>query len=410
VLVLFTGTAISQALPILVSPILTRLYSPADFGLLAVFMALVSTVGMAVSGRYDLAMLLPKKDGAARQLMGLAFLTAGVLSTAYLLALGLAGGVVRKALDAEALKYWIYLVPGALLLTGLRTTLGYWTNRRGSFRVLARVQLLQAVAVTLVSLVCGAVGGGFLGLMTANLLGLLCSVAVLAYFYRQDLRPRTVQWSRAKVVLAWRFRKFPLFSASSAILDGLTMSLPVFFLAHYYPGSTLGFYAMVLRVANAPLSFVSTAVGQVHLKTLVDLLHARGDVRSYLIRLTRGLAVVAMIPMLLVMPVAPWLFATVFGAEWREAGVYLQILMPSLAVRFVASTMSGTIDATNNSQLGALWKVTALIVTCAVFLTMAPKANIYRLFIAVTISDIGLYAWYYYLQFRAGMKPKIGER
>ena len=252
------------------------------------------------------------------------------------------------------------------------------------------------------------VGKEFPGLLTANLIGLLCGVVLLAYVYHRDLRLRTLKWSRAKLVLAWRFRKFPLFSASSAVLDGFKLSVPVLFMAHYFPDNVVGLYAMVLRVASAPLSFVSSAVAQVHLKTLVDLLHAQGDVRSYLIRLTVVLSGIAIVPMVIIMPIAPWLFATVFGAQWREAGVYLQILMPSLAVRFVASTMSFTTEATNNSQLGAIWKATALIVTCAVLAVMAPRANIHRLFVALNICDIGLYVWYYYVQFCAAMKPRTG--
>ena len=137
VLVLSAGTALSQALPILASPILSRLYKPEDFGLLAVFMALVSSVGMAISGRYDLAMLLPKKVGSARQLLGLACLAAAVLSAAYLLLLSIEGDIIRQTFEAGKLNGWIYLVPLALLLTGLRTTLGYWTNRQGDFRLLA---------------------------------------------------------------------------------------------------------------------------------------------------------------------------------------------------------------------------------------------------------------------------------
>jgi O-antigen/teichoic acid export membrane protein len=408
VFVLATGTAISQAIPILVSPILTRLYGPADFGLLALFMALVSSVGMAVSGRYDMAMLLPKKEVVARQLLGLTFWVACLFSIAYFCLIGMASDTIRKSFGAEALGNWIYLVPLALFLTGMRTTLGYWANREGDFRVLAKVQLSQAVVVTLISLLFGVLGTGFPGLLTANLLGLLCGVVLLFYLYRHDLRLTTMLWSRPKVVLARRFKNYPLYSASSAILDGVTMSLPVFFFAHYFSGSVLGYYALVLRVANAPLSFVSSAVGQVHMKKMIDLIHAKGDVRSYLISLTGGLTMAVLVPVLLLMPIAPWFFSCVFGAEWREAGIYLQILMPSLAVRFVVSTMSGTIEVTNNSHLGAVWKVTALVFTSIVFLSIAPMKDIYQLLVAMMITDIGLYFFYYYLLFRAGMNPRVG--
>lgn len=69
VLTLMTGTTISQALPIAVAPILTRIYSPEDFGLFAFYFAIVSILAVLATGRYELAIALPKKRDDAYQIV-----------------------------------------------------------------------------------------------------------------------------------------------------------------------------------------------------------------------------------------------------------------------------------------------------------------------------------------------------
>lgn len=410
VLVLAGGTAFAQALPILISPLLTRLYAPRDFGLLSLFTAFVSSVGMAASGRYDMAMLLPRGRAAARQLFGLAVWVSLGFSAAYGLLIIVMPDGLRRMLGADSLGAWLYVVPIALLLTSTRTTLGYWANRRGNFRALVQAQWSQALLVAIVSVTLGGLGAGFVGLLLGNLAGLLGTAALLSYVFKDEFSASTLPWSRSKVALSRRFKDYPLYSASSAIVDGVTLTLPVFFLALHFPASTLGYYALVIRVANAPLSFISSAVGQVNLKKIVQLLHEHGSVGAYLARLTLALVSVAAVPTLLLIASAPWLFRHVFGAQWEEAGEYLQILMPSLAVRFVASTISGTVEATNNSRIGAAWKIIALLVTSAVMALFAPRGDIRVLLVAVTIADTGLYLLFVYLCFFAASHPRLGRR
>ena len=71
VLTLMTGTTIAQAIPIAISPILTRIYTPEDFGVLALFVAITSIFGSIANGRYELAIMLPKKDENAINIFAL---------------------------------------------------------------------------------------------------------------------------------------------------------------------------------------------------------------------------------------------------------------------------------------------------------------------------------------------------
>ena len=85
VITLMTGTAFAQALPIAVSPILTRLYSPAEFGVFAMYLAVASILGVLVTGRYELAILIPKQDRDAIHIAALSAALSVLLSGLLLL-------------------------------------------------------------------------------------------------------------------------------------------------------------------------------------------------------------------------------------------------------------------------------------------------------------------------------------
>src|SRR6185437_1728409 len=119
--------------------------------------------------------------------------------------------------------------------------------------------------------------------------------------------------------------------------------------------------------------FISRAVAQVHLRRIADIVHSGGDGVAYLSKITLALVALVAGPTLILMSVAPPLFAFVFGKQWYEAGKLLVILMPALALRFVVSTVSGVFAATGNLHLGALWRVCAFIATLAMFVVLAPR-------------------------------------
>jgi len=74
VLTLMTGTTIAQAIPIAISPILTRIYTPEDFGVFALFIAIVGFFSVIASARYEQAILIPKKDEDAINIFALGFI------------------------------------------------------------------------------------------------------------------------------------------------------------------------------------------------------------------------------------------------------------------------------------------------------------------------------------------------
>lgn len=403
---LAAGTLLAQLITVLATPLLTRLYSPADFGLLAVFVALISSLTPAVCGKYEVAMVLPRRNIEAMHLLGIALRFTLGTSLCYLLVIFLFAEQIVNQLGATGLASWIYLVPLMLMFTGLMVAMTYFANRQQDYGGMAKVKILQATCVVLVNLMFGVLGFGFLGLALGTFVGLVIAAAYLVYLYRQQLSNEILTWGRAKAGLLKRYRHYPLYNASGALLDGITVAMPIFVLSHYFTESIVGYFGLLLRVASAPLSFVAVAVSQVNLKKIADMVNSKTAIRPYLLKITLLLSGIALLPSLTLIVFAPVLFTLVFGAQWTQAGVYLQILMPALAVRFVVSTLSSTLGATKNNRLGAAWKVLAFVITSAVLFYFAPKGDITLLFKAMAIMDVCLYLIYYLFIWHAAGQPR----
>jgi O-antigen/teichoic acid export membrane protein len=308
--------------------------------------------------------------------------------------------------SAPDLSGWLLLAPLVLLMTGLFNLGGYFANRNKQYRIMSNSKLLQALVVVGVNITLGLMDVGFIGLLLGNIFGLVTAFIYLFYRQRSYLAGVTMRWDARKVLAARRYSDYPAYNASAGLLDGITLSLPVFFITHSFAAEAVGYFALVMRVMYAPLSFVSVAVSQVNLKKVVDMVNEGIRVEPYIYKTGLGLLILSLLPATVLILWGPELFSIVFGEKWLLAGRYSQILAISMIVRFVASTLSSTMGATKNNKYSALWKVTAFISTFIVLTVATYYGSIEQVLIALVVNDVILYALYYYLIILAAMNPR----
>lgn len=403
---LASGTVLAQLILLGASPALTRLYGPEGFAVLALLMAIISSLSPGISGRYEIAIVVAKDQSSRRSLLVIAIWVAALLCGLMFLVLLVAFDAIQAFLNAASLGVWLLFAPLGLFLTAAVTALRYFANSLKNYRSITRLVVSQAAVTTALSITFGWAGLRPQGLLVATLTGFLVGILFMLFTFRAELRELDWRWTRETWSLAGRYKDFPLYSATTSVLDGITLALPVFFLGKYYPESIVGYYALLTRVATAPLAFVSQAVSQVHLKKIAELIHQKVSPSRYLRNVSFLLAGIVAIPTLVFITASPAIFALVFGEEWREAGQLLIILMPALALKFVVSTVSGVFANTGNNRLSALWKVAAFVVTTLMFVTLAGSLEVKRMFMTMMAIDIALYLAYYYLIWYAIRNPK----
>lgn len=373
-LTLMTGTIIAQSVPILASPLLTRIYSPDAFGLFGTFLAISSILSVMVTGRYELAILLPRKRTDAMTVMALSIVLSVVVSIALLFVFVALhrkiGGMLRIQSGAE----WLIAVPLAAMLTGVYQSLNYWNNREKQYKRMASNRVIQSSTAALTQLILGvrSIAGG---LITGQMLGIFISNWVLGraiWKSYQDNR-RSVSWVRL-LALAKKYSAFPKYLIAAHGCNLASSQLPTVLIGAIFNSATAGFYVLTQRVISMPITVVAGAVGDVFRQEASEL-YARDKqcLRSYLSALKK-LIYLSSIPFLAFFFIAPYCFEAIFGKNWRAAGEYAQLLTPMFFLRFVTSPLSVMFVIAQRQRLDLLWQVCLLILVLSVFF-LASAAN-----------------------------------
>jgi O-antigen/teichoic acid export membrane protein len=337
VLTLLGGSSIAQAIALAASLVLTRLYTPEQFGTFALFASVVTLLSTGATGRYELAVLLPASDDEAWQVAWLALLIALPVVVLTLAAVAVWGDALAARAGDLRLGVWAWLLPLAVWLTAVVNTLTCWANRCQAFRGLAINRIAQTGITSVASIGLGVIGWASPGLMLGSVLGQATGAALLV---GGGPRPavRGVDVPRLSA-LASRYRDFPRINLPHAVLDALQASVVLCLLGAVYGAAALGGYAFALRVARAPLAMLGASIGAVFQQRAARLVSTQCDLADLARRTVRRLAVFA-VPVFLVLMCAPDLFAWLFGAEWRAAGEQARVLAPWMVLNFMTSPLS----------------------------------------------------------------------
>jgi O-antigen/teichoic acid export membrane protein len=358
--VLVSGTVASQVMLLLAAPFLTRLYSPQDFGLLAVFLAFLMFMSTVVSLRYEQAIPLPDdaREGAALLVLSMAT----VVLVAILLALPsmLYAKDIAARLNVPRFAEYMFLVPVGALLIGVYNVLSQWAIRTRQFGPLARTrvsQSLSAIAIQLcgaplgpIALLLGQVAGHGAGSLSLYLQGINRQWPLLRSVSLRDL-----------LQAAKRYRRFPLYASWGAMFNTIGSQLPPIMFAALFSPALAGTYALANRVLSMPMQVIGKAIANVFLAGAAEA-GREGRLGILVARVHDKLSHIGMVPMLMLLIAGPEIFAFAFGNQWREAGVFAQWLAPWLYLVFVTSPMSAVLDVLDRQAAAMAFQALLLVV------------------------------------------------
>lgn len=368
VITLMTGTGMAQAIPIAISPILTRLYSPQEFGMFALYMAVVAVVSVLVTGRYELAILLPRQDRDAIHIAALAAGLSVVISAVLLALVALFNQPMARWLGAPELAHWLYWVPASTLLMGVYQSLNYWSNRKAQYKRLAISRTVQSGTGALAQLGGGYAGAGPLGLVGGQITGQALATTVLArLIYREDRSHIRMLRPVRAVALAKKYKDFPRFLIVAHGFNTLSRNLPVMLLNALFSTAATGFFMLVQRVMGAPMVLVAGALGDVFRQEASHAYIHTGNCRVIYLRTFRRLLAISILPFGALFFSAPTLFGLVFGEQWRVAGEYARILTPMFFVQFVVSPISQVAVIAERQRIDLVWQISLFILISVVF-------------------------------------------
>lgn len=390
-----TGTIIAQAVPVAVAPILTRIYSPADFGVFAIYMAIVSIIGIVATGRYELAIMLPSEETDAANVAVLSLLTAIFVSLLALFVVFLFNSPITRLIGNPEVSGWLYLVPVSVLMTGISQAANYWNTRKKAFRRLSLSRILRSGGAAGTQLTLGYNSGLSGGLIVGSLCGQCVSILTLIIINWREDRKLAKTISKNRILgNAKRFENFPKMSTLGALTDTAASQMPVFFVAKIFGAAATGMFSLTFRVLNMPMAVISSSISQALFQKVAVLNNKQPELLFNFILKTFALLLLIAIPFaVLISRFGMELFSFVFGKNWAMAGNMAATLSVAIAVRFTVSPLSSVLALNDNVGKAVRWQLLYFF-TITATLSAASGLTVDLFLLVFVIHEVLLYGLY----------------
>lgn len=402
VTILVGGTAGGQLITILAAPVLTRLYTPEDFGILAVYVAILALVSVIASFRYELTIPLPDDDYSAANTT--------ILCLALVLFVSILTGLIvyfgAEHIAAAVGEYgasFLWLLPIGVAFVGSYQVLSFWSIRKKKFGCIAKSQLQQVIATVSIQLISFKLGG--MGLLLGQVSGQGVGIIRLAQEARENGLPDHLEKKHIMFMLR-RYASFSLFSSLSGLTNSVGQNFAPLALAFLFGSSGAGFFTLAHRVLSAPMSIIGKAVGQVFLSSGSE---ANRDGRLGILVSDVFIKLFTM-----VLPVFSFflifsqeIFFFLFGESWEMSGVIAQCLVFLILGQFICSPLSQVLAIVERQDLSFVFNAMLSIIRISALIIFGILFGLVEAVLAYSIGAFLGYFLFTFLVFRqAGVDLK----
>ncbi len=339
-LTMLSGNTMSQVIPFVVAPILSRIFSPEEFAVLANFMAIVSVIGIISTGRLELAVPIPVEQKKAQDIVFTGFVITLLLGILSILIPLFAYQIGEMYNDSQLPKY-LWLVPLAVISFGLLGLTSNWNLRHERFHLLSLGKIIQSVVNNGLAALLGYIGWGIDGLIISWLLSQYVNILILLIGVNRKVYYKDYGILTLKTTLK-EYKDFPLINSLHAFSDiFITQFLLYWIISTYFGFLELGLFAMMNKYVKAPIVLISSSVSQLFYVEAGKAIN-KGESLVPIIKKTIRTSVLFAIPFTIILLLAgPIVFKLYLGEKWEIAGVYAQCLAPMLFLYFILSPISG---------------------------------------------------------------------
>ena len=337
------------------SPILTRLYTPDDFGILSIYLFLIILSTCVATFKFEMAIFSPRGEISVLNICRLAIATSSVISSLILVFVTLTGGFSSTHINSGLPAQVYYILPIALFLSSNVVILSQALIRQSKYIGLAWTKILQNLMAAIFSIVLALIAVPT-GLVFSHVIGLAVACCLLLKFYPTVLGKKAFLklplWSVAK-----KYYKYPLYMVPSGILNILATNIPLVIISSSFGLAAAGYFGLAQRTLHAPATMIGNAVGDVFRQQASKDLRDGGSCRLLMIKMTSGLLAISAIPFVSLYYWVVDLFPVVFGSEWTVAGEMAQVLLPMYLIRFVTIPCCSVLVIVGKTEVDLCWQL-----------------------------------------------------
>jgi len=356
-LILLLGTGLGQAIPILLQPVLRRVYSPEEFGAFAIYFSLFIILTVFTNFRYDLAIGLPGSDKESANLL---LLTTGLNLLfnifIFIVILLFKNDIISHLAFPVDLGNLLFILPVSMFFYSFCQSVNYWLIRKKAFRSISVNKVARRGAEGIIQ-----VGSGIFrnpaGLFWGDLAGNVFNSMIGALQLKKTGFSLSGYSTGSIKELLKRYSHFPKYNLLPHLLGTIGMQYPVFIINSLYTKTDLGQFDLTQQALVFPFALITVSVSQVLMKKVTDDRNEKKPVLRDFLHVTAVLGVIGITALIIIVLFGPVLFSFVFGSEWHLAGIYSRTLIFGYIFYLVASPMNAVLISLEKVKTLGIWNV-----------------------------------------------------
>jgi len=357
--------AVAQAIPLLGSLLIARIYAPDSYGVFAAWLGISQIVTVSITGRLEAAFGL-EGDGRARaELVAatVALVWGGSIALYLLLTVFVLGTEIGlETIPAPLL--WL-LIPQS---TGMALSLIWqsWAANNGEFKRLSRIRITQEILIMPMQVMAGLFYPDVVSLAVAQIIAVWINVLLcwrMMPLHDVFSRSTTKKWLHLVAFYGKKYRRFPLLSLPADLINTMVMQLPVILIGSRFGAEIAGYYALANRMMGAPVALLGGAVRDVFKRVANEEFRMLGHCRAIYLRTFFVLLGFSLAMVVCVIAFAEPVFSWVFGSPWALAGAMTVWLVPRYALGFMASPLSYVFYIVQKQNIDLAWQIGLFVIT-----------------------------------------------
>lgn len=338
--ILVGGTVFAQLLTIISLPIITRLYTPEQFSVFAIYTSMLSILGVISCLRFEIAIPIPESKQEAITLSVLAIISNIIFSILLFLVIFFFSKPLLELMGKTEILAYIFWLPIGVFLTGLFTTFQYWVTRQKQYNLIAKASVFQSGAGAITQIISGVLGYGVLGLILGQVVKSSSGMIKLARNFYQDCYQYVKKENTDN--LKHIFKKniqFPKYSVWDALANTAGIQLPIMMIALLSIDGEAGFLMLAMQLLAIPMTFIGRAVSQVYLAEAPAKVES-GEIGVFTVKVLENLLLIGVNILIFIGILSPLLVRYVFGQQWAGMGIVISWMIPWFIFQLIASPIS----------------------------------------------------------------------
>ena len=391
------GTIFAQIISILISPILTRIYTPEDFGIYGIYMSIVSICVTVASGRYDLAIFMPKNIDDAKRILIISILFSFLTSLFLFIVIIFFKESIIIHFNLKHIQIWLITIPIIVFFTSINQIFVHWLNKIQNYKKLNIYRIFNSGSISFFNLFLG-----FLKITNNGLIfSLILTQSILTFFSINNIKYFFKLYNLKRVrLLVTKYKNFPLYSLPSTLSGDIGAQMPTFLLALYFNQATVGYYLLASKIITLPFSVIGNSIATVYKQTAIEEFYLNGNCKKLYIETLQKTFLISIIPFIILMFGSDYIFTLFFGIKWKISGTMASYLSVLAFFQLLSTPMADTILFVNGQKLDLILQLGRLIFSILSFVIGGFFKNYELAIILFTITYSTYYIVHSFIQFK----------